>query len=95
MIRNAKPIDPKQLLVESVLMRCGVPERYWDQYLDMVYYGIPRTVGAQNCRGASAAVAMLLVELSKDCRHKFPPGDGRGADRSRRGPALAPRAFAG
>ena len=65
--------DLHQLVLEGILMDSGVPLCHWTEWFDFVYYGVPRSDAARKCKGSAAALNSILIELSKQCKHKFPP----------------------
>jgi hypothetical protein len=65
--------DLHQLVLEGILMDSGVPLCHWTEWFDFVYYGVPRSDAARKCKGSAAALQSILIELSKKCKHKFPP----------------------
>jgi hypothetical protein len=65
--------DLHQLVLEGILLDSGVPLCHWHEWFDFVYYGLPRSDAARKCKGSAAAFKSILAELSKQCKHKFPP----------------------
>ena len=73
--------DMPQLVLEGILLDCGVPLCYWSEWFDLVYYGAPRSDAARTCEGSAAALQAILNELNKKCSFKFPPKNWKQARR--------------
>lgn len=83
--------DMPQLVLEGILLDCGVPLCHWSEWFDLVYYGAPRSDAARTCKGSAAALQAILKELSKKCPFKFPPKNWKPSRRkqAKRGPRQA------
>ncbi len=73
--------DLHQLILEGILLDSGVPQCFWSEWFDLVYFGTPRSDAAQKCEGSAAALQAILKELNKKCSFKFPPKNWKASRR--------------
>jgi hypothetical protein len=66
-----------QLILEGILWDNKIPLKYWADYFDLTYYGVPLSDAARKCKGRAAAIQGILTELSnayyKEKGIRFPP----------------------
>jgi hypothetical protein len=71
--------DLPQLELECLLLKAGVSVRYWPEWFDLTWYGIPPSKAARHCKGSAQALPAILKAISdryfKAMGIKFPPKD--------------------
>jgi hypothetical protein len=81
MSNATKKCDLDQLTLECLLLKAGVPVRYWPAWFDLTWYGIPPSKAARHCKGSAQALSDILTAVSnayfKKLGVRFPPASYR------------------